>query len=107
MKFKKIICLLISFSILILFSACVMPKNNKQTKVLDTKWQSEENDYGIDLNFTAFKEGGVLFGQISYKGKTEEIYIVWGNLRFVTQKVSFYGNTIDTCYASGYYKIIK
>lgn len=110
MKNKKIIFIMLPIIfVCVLLTGChiTVPKMNRQTKVLDAKWQSEENDYGIDLNFTAFKEGGVLFGQISYNNKTENIVMSWGNLSVDIKKIDYYGNLLNSEYIIGHYKIIK
>lgn len=76
-------------------------QNEKQYVV----WQSESNDYGIDLQFFVYEERSSHFGTISFNGETYDIAMVWDDLNFIVSKVNYYGKTDDFVDISGRYAI--
>lgn len=95
MKIKYILIALIIF----LFSglslcACTMPGANRQNDLKNVVWQTDENEYGIDLSFTAFDRNGLLYGTLKYGDGEYDICMSWGKNRFSLHHIGYYGNNI-------------
>lgn len=114
MKMKYI---LISLFILILpvFSvcACTWPGANRQDELENVIWETDENEYGIELTFTAFKRHTERYGTFKYEDEEYDIHMGWAKGRVHIYHVGYYGNTIigvnegQEFEITGYYKIIK
>lgn len=114
MKMKYI---LISLFILILpiFSvcACTVPGANSQDELENVIWQTDENEFGIELTFTAFSRHNERYGTFKYEDKEYDIHMGWAKGKVNIDHIGYYGNTIR--YAeegkefeiTGYYTIIK
>lgn len=114
MKMKYV---LISIFILIVsfcsVCACTVPGANRQDELENVIWQTDENEYGIELTFTAYGRRNERYGTFKYEDKEYDIHMEWAKGRVHIYHIGYYGNTIR--YAeegkefeiTGYYTIIK
>lgn len=95
MKIKYII---ISLFILILpvFSvcACTWPGANSQDELVDVVWETDENEYGIELTFTAFETHTARHGTLKYEDKEYDIHLGWSKGEVSIERIGYYGNVI-------------
>lgn len=113
----KIKFMLISLFIFILpvFSicACTVPGANRQDELENVIWQTDENEYGIELTFTAFDRHNERYGTFKYEDKEYDIHMGWSKGRVNIDHVGYYGNTIvyngdgEKFEITGYYEIIE
>lgn len=95
MKFKHI---LISLIILILpvlsICSCTLPGANRQDELVDVLWETDENEYGIELTFTAFETHTARHGTIKYEDKEYDIHLGWSKGEVYIERIGYYGNVI-------------
>jgi hypothetical protein len=82
-------------------------KNNRQQDLKNVQWLSDDNDYGIDLEFLVLQENSYHYGAISYNDVDYEIELSWADSEFSIKKVTTYGKLVDDTYISGDYIIFE
>ena len=114
---KKVKCILISIFILMLpvfsLGACTWFGINRQRDLVNVVWQTDENEYGIELTFTVFDHNGDEYGTFKYEDKEYDIKMGWADGRVDITHIGYYGNAIRYPSAgkefdiTGTYKIIE
>jgi len=113
MKMKYILISIIMF-ILPVFSvcACTWPGSNRQNELEYVIWQTDENEYGIELTFTVFARDGSRYGTFKYENKEYDILMGWSRNKVHIIYIGYYGNYIgygdggNDLQITGYYEIM-
>lgn len=85
-------------------TACTLPDNNRQSKLENVVWRSEENTYGIGIELLALPYSHCPYGYIEYDGDRKEVFMDWSNNRFDMNLVDYYGK--DLSHSGGEYNYI-
>ena len=95
MKTKYIlICIFIIIVSVCSVCACTVPGGNRQDELENVIWQTDENEYGIELTFTAFGRHSERYGTFKYNDKEYDIHMDWWKGVVHIAHVGYYGNTI-------------
>lgn len=110
MKFRKLYFFLITaiFGILAIsmLSACTPHRINRQNDIKNVIWRSEDNDYGMLLEFVVLQDNAHYYGWLAFEGVEREIAFTWGNGSFDIRPVDYYGRELGEAeYAGGGYYI--
>lgn len=95
---KKKFAILISLFILMLpvFSvcACTWSGANEQNNLVNVIWQTDENDYGIELTFTVLDQNSARYGTLKYEDKEYDIHMGWAKGKVNIDHIGYYGNIV-------------
>lgn len=107
---RKLIKALISSVILCLglfsIAGCSPHNINRQNDIKNVIWRSEDNDYGIALEFVVLQDNAHYYGSLAFEYGEKEVAFTWGNGGFDIRPVDYYGQVLEEAeYACGGYDI--
>ena len=105
---KKLLCFTLIILSFVILPACTPSSLFRHLKFKNVIWQSEDNDYGIKLEYLVLQENSNHFGTIEFSDKKYDITVLWGYGGYDIYIVDFYGKIIDnTLHFGGGYDITE